>query len=330
MKKTLIALAALTAASASFAQATISGEFAYGYYTGTTPDNTNTTASGFGIDTSLLNISANEDLGGGMSVKAAMSLSTAAGNGNAVGDAQSLTLTTPVGALSLLTYKPGDWATGAAGGATWYGLDGKVLGARSWRDAVAFTMPVSSALSVSAAYLEPSNVIGEGTGTDGTTGQSLWNVGAKYTVGGLVAQGAYLAYNAAGATAATTSSVTRLGASYDMGVAKVGVGVQMGKSGDGSTNTQTALSASAPLGANLSVNGTFASNNTVSNSAFTAGLAGTRTGYMLGLQYNLSKRTYAILNGATWTGASAASTTSAGTNHTSTSSMSALTLVHDF
>ena len=322
MKKTLIALAAVAAVSASYAQVTLSGEFAYGYYSGT--DSTKTSKSGLGIDTSLLNIKAGEDLGGGMRVDAAMSLSTAAGNGTAIGDNQSLTVTTPALSVSLLTYKGGDFTTGAAGGATWYGLDGKVLGARSWRDAISVTLPLSAALSVTGAYLEPSNEIGEGGGTDGTTGQNLYSIGAKYSAGPLVVQGAYLPYNNAGGTDASKVSATRFGASYDMGVAKAGFGVQVVKLGAGSVLTETSVAASAPLGANFSVNGQYSASNVSSASSTTAGLAGTRSGWMLGAQYNLSKRSYVILNNATWTGASATTT------DTNTSSMTALTLVHDF
>jgi hypothetical protein len=67
---------------------------------------------------------------------------------------------------------------------------------------------------------------------------------------------------------------------------------------------------------------------------------------MMGVQYNLSKRTYAILNAGSWTGQTAvsnayafstvtgaiaqAAATSSVTNDSGSSSMYALTLVHDF
>ncbi len=323
-------MAAVAAVGAASAQVTLSGEFAYGYLSTTAGDSAKTSLSGLGIDTSLLNIKAGEDLGGGMRVDAAMSLNTAAGNGNAVGDNQSLTVTTPAMSVSLLTYKSGDWTTGAAGGATWYGLDGKVLGARSWRDAIAVTLPLSAALSVTGAYLEAANSIGEGAGSDGTTTQNLYSIAAKYTAGPLVVQGAYLPYNNAGGTFASKVSVTRFGASYDMSTAKVGFGVQVAKLGDGTVSTESSIAVSAPLGANFSVNGQYSASNVNSSSTATAGVAGTRSGWMLGAQYNLSKRSYVILNNATWTGASAATAASAGTTDSNTSSMTALTLVHDF
>jgi hypothetical protein len=68
---------------------------------------------------------------------------------------------------------------------------------------------------------------------------------------------------------------------------------------------------------------------------------------MMGVQYNLSKRTYAILNAGSWTGQTAANssawtqsattgafsqaaTGASVTNDSAASSMYALTLVHDF
>jgi len=328
MKKTLIALAAVAAASASYAQVSLSGEFAYGFLTST--DKAGATTSGLGIDTAQFVMKASEDLGGGSSVAVKMVVNTGDFGKGTSSDDQSISLTTSAGVLTLATYKPGDWVTGASGGATWYGLDGKVLSARSTRDAIAFTVPVSPALTLTAALLEPANALGEGAGSSGTTAQSLYNFSAKYSAGPAVVQAAYLSYTNAGSTDATTDNVTRLGASYDLGAAKVGLGLQMGKSSGGTTNTQTALSVSAPLAANVSVNGTWASNQVSSNSALTAGLNGTRTGYVWGLQYNLSKRTYAILNNATWTGTTTDAVTTLSSNNSTTNSFTAVTLVHDF
>ena len=91
-----------------------------------------------------------------------------------------------------------------------------------------------------------------------------------------------------------------------------------------------------------SVNGVSASN--------TVGDASARTGYMLGAQYNLSKRTYAIANYGNWTGATTTPAVEAGfkinqktgaidkvdaakavtKTDGSDSNMFAITLVHDF
>ena len=70
MKKTLVALAVLAASGASFAQVSLSGEFAYGY--SATTDAAGLKKSGGGLDTAQLVFSAKEDLGGGTSVAVTM------------------------------------------------------------------------------------------------------------------------------------------------------------------------------------------------------------------------------------------------------------------
>ncbi len=311
----------------------MSGEYAYGYLS--TTDSTKTTSSGLGIDTAIVKFGVSEDLGGGSRVDVKMAVNLGEYHsqyvaGGATADDSSITLTTPMFSLSLLNYKPGDWVTGASGGATWYGLDGRVLLDRATRDAIAVTIPVSPAVNVTVAYLEPGDRTGEGAGTDGNTKQTLYSFGATYASGPLSLSGAYLSYNNVGATDASTSNVTRLGGKYNLGFANVGAGLQTAKTAAGGVITQTALSASAPLTGNVSVNGTYGT-TTATQTGATAGLNGTRNGYMLGLQYNLSKRTYAILNTGSWTGASTApAATATFTNDTATSSLTALTLVHDF
>jgi len=319
MKKTLIALAAVAATSASFAQVTLSGEFAWGYVSSnsgaTNADGTvGKKTSGGGIDTAQLVFKANEDLGGGMSVAVSMKFNTKGFDEGGKADDQSLSLVTPFGAVSLLTYKPSDWVSQASGAATWYGLDGAVLAKRSLRDAIAYTVPLMDGLTVTAAMLEPANELGEGSGNGGSTGQSIYNFGAKYTLGAAVLQTAYLSYTNTDKVGASTESVMRFGGTYDLGVAKVGAGYQNAKLlNNGGDNVQYAISASAPVGGNMSVNGIYASNK--------VGSADARTGFMLGAQYNLSKRTYAIANYGSWKAALA---------DTKDSDTMALTLVHDF
>jgi len=324
MKKTMIALAAIAAVGAASAQVSITGEAAWGFHASTS--GAGVSASGLGIDTAQLKFSAKEDLGNGMSVSAGLSLNTGNHSAGTSSDDQSITLSTPMAAVSLLTYKPGDWVSGASGAATWYGLDGKALSARSTRDAIAITLPLATGLSLTAAYLEPGNSLGEGAGSSGSTGQSVYNLGVKYATGPATLQAAFLQYtNVDGTLDTSANTVTRLGGKVDLGVATVGAGLQIIKTGAGGTNTQSALSVSAPLVGGLSAQAVYAANNTdyASTSALAA-LNGRRTGYMLGLQYNLSKRTYAILNSGSWRGIGASAIDA------QDSSMYAMTLVHDF
>jgi len=338
MKKTLIALAAIAAVGAASAQVSITGEAAWGFSSSTSA--AGTTASGFGIDTAQLKFAASEDLGNGMSVRAGLSLNTKDFGAGTSSDDQSIALTTPLATIALVTTKSADWVSQASGAGTWYGLDGKVLGARSARDGLAVTLPLATGLTFTAAYAEPAGVLGEGTGD---TGQNLYNFSVKYATGPATLQAAFLQYNNVVKSDAKTDTVTRLGGKVDMGVATIGAALQIGKGGAGGTNTQTALSVSAPLPGNFSAQAVFGANNVDSTTNEALVPIGRRTGYMLGLQYNLSKRTYAILNAGSWTGQTATAgtwtfpttgavqgATSAVANDTAATSMYALTLVHDF
>lgn len=325
MKKTMIALAAVAAAGAASAQVTLSGEFAWGYGNYSTAGSD---TSGGGIDTSQVVFAANEDLGGGMSIAAKMAVNLGEYGGTTGADDQSLTLTTPFGALSLLTYKPGNWVSGASGAGTWYGLDGRSLAARAKRDGYAFAIPVMTGLTATLAFTEPAGSTGEGAGNAGQSGQGIYNVSAKYTSGPAVVQGAYLVLTNGGATDATKESVYRLGGTYDLGVAKVGVAYEGTKLSGGGSNVETAYSLTAPLASNLSVAATYASTNLSSSLAAISGAAGIRNGYQLQAQYNLSKTAYVIGSYGSWTGTT--TTNSVTTTNTKDSSLTALTLVKDF
>jgi len=346
MKKTLIALAVLSVAGLASAQVSITGEAAWGFSSST--DSSGASKSGFGIDTAQLKFAASEDLGNGMKASANLSLNT--GNfgglgGGPTADDQSISLTTPLATIALLTTKSADWVSQASGAATWYGLDGKVLSARSARDQFAVILPLATGLTLTAAYAEPANVLGEGTGD---VGQNLYNFSVKYATGPATLQAAFLQYNNVTKTSdASTDTVTRLGGKVDLGVATIGAGLQIGKLGAGGTNTQTALSLSAPLPGNFSAQAVFGSNNIDSGTAQATVPTGRRSGYMLGLQYNFTKRTYGIVNAGSWTGQTAANSSAwtqsattgafsqaasgaSVTNDAANTSMYALTLVHDF
>ena len=139
-------MAAIAAVGAASAQVSITGQAAWGFSSSTSA--AGTTASGLGIDTAQLKFSAKEDLGNGMSVAAGLSLNMGqfgalAGAGPNADD-QSIALTTPLATFALVTTKGADWVSQASGAGTWYGLDGKVLGARSARDGLAVTLPLAT------------------------------------------------------------------------------------------------------------------------------------------------------------------------------------------
>lgn len=320
MKKSLVALAVLAASGASFAQANLTGELAYGFLD--TNSGLGVKASGLGIDTSNFNLGVSEDLGGGTSISGSWTVSGGNGQAGAVSnDGQTLALKTPYASFKLASTKPGNWLQGATGYGVWYGLDGRVLGARSPRDSASVSVPVTSAITLSATYYEPANLIGEGTGIAGTSAQQNMTYNVAYAAGALSAQLGYVDYTNEGATDATLKSAARLGGSYDLGVAKLGLGVSYTTHSDSGKVTEALLSASVPLGA-LSLNAGFASSKLDADTTSTLfPVVGTRTGYMLGAQYNVSKRTYAILNYGSWEGA---------IGDTQRANLTALTLVHDF
>ena len=321
MKKTLVALAVLAASGASFAQVTLSGEFAFGFLA--TTSGTGATASGLGIDTGLLVFSAKEDLGAGYMAEVTMKTDSSGGRSAGItNDDQILALTTPVGKLTMGSWKPGEYLSAVSGRDTWYGLDNRVTSARSVRDSIGFAAPIGGGFSLSATYYEPANAIGEGSGTGGTSAQQSNVFSLGYSAGALKGGLSYVSYNNVGSTDATNKSVTRGGLNYDFGVAKVGGGLQVTSLAGGGTNTQTMISASAPVGSKVSLNAAWASNNTdVAATSPAAAANGTRSGYMLGAQYNMSKRTYAVLNYGSWLAAMA---------DTQNSNLTAVTLVHDF
>ncbi len=322
MKKTLVALAVLAASGASFAQVSLTGEFAYGYLA--TTNGAGATQSGGGIDTGLLVFGVKEDLGGGTSVAVTMKTDSSSGRLGTIGnDDQTIEVKTNFASFKAGSWKPGNWLAGATGYAPWYGLDGRVLSARGSYDSIGVSVPVG-ALTLSATAYEPSGVIGEGTGNaalTGNAGQQNTTLGLGYNAGALSLSAGYVTYNNQTATDSTAKSVTRVGGNYDLGVVKLGAGLAVKSLGDGGTDTQSLVTLSAPIGA-LSVNAAWASVKVdVASTSTLAATNGTRTGYMLGAQYNMSKRTYAILNYGNWLAAQ---------GDAQNSNLTALTLVHDF
>jgi hypothetical protein len=258
-----------------------------------------------------------EDLGGGNRIDVTMKTDGTGGRGAALNnDDQIIALTTSFAKFTAGSWKPGDWLTGVTGGATWYGLDGKVLSARSFRDSIGVAIPFSKELSLSATAYEPSNLLGEGSGNAGTSLQAANVYTLTYKTGPASVSAGYVTYSNQGSTDATAKDIARVGGNYDFGVAKVGLGYQVINYAGNGTNNQTLATLSAPLGGAMSVNAAWASNKSETTLA-----NGTRTGYIAGLQYNLSKRTYGILNYGNYLAA---------LGDAQNANFTALTLVHDF
>lgn len=329
MKKTLIALAVLAASGASFAQVTITGNLAMGYRAGTTGVAAGGTTAGadfagFGTDTSQINFAATEDLGGGMKVTAKMALAGAdrsgeSGTAGAVtGRDATLSLQTNVGVFTLGSVSSPDYLSGtvAGVGAYYNGWDGKIFSARTNRDVLVYSLPID-AWTLATSYQESSGATEQGLGV-GTTGnyvlaggatamagQSVTTYGASYAKGAIAGNFTYLNFNS---PVGGTKNQTRLSGSYDLGMAKLGLGAVVTNNDSAAAGslgataspkiTDMLFGVSVPLGS-LTLGLELAQRRT---DDFVAAASGTRTGASLQAAYALSKRTSMIANYARWDG----------------------------
>ncbi len=337
MKKSLIALAVVAASGAASAQVTITGNYTYGFKQSQTSPGTaaagstvaqqvtqalaggdagNATgeASGLGVDTSLVTFTAKEDLGGGMSVVAEMSLDGFS-RGTANGGDSSLKLTTGVGRVTLQTYKPADYLSGSFG-VGGVGMDNKVFPARTLKDAIGFDTKLGPVI-LSISHQEqgtknnavPNAALGLGQGAAGAqnvVGQRLTSMSGTYMAGALVANLNYISYdNRTDNTNTSYRDVVRAGAKYDFGAVQVGGGFSTLTVMSGGKLTSAAISAAVPVGA-LTLGANFATETASDMAAMASfGLAKgaldqTRNGYGLSATYALSKRTSLIANYANW------------------------------
>lgn len=353
MKKSLIALAVLAASGASFAQVSVTGNLTYGYQSTTTGDyksqvNGSTVVSGgdtagLGAETAAIVFTAKEDLGGGYAATASMKINaapsntaisipvaytgaTSVGNSSAVNtDDVTLTLVTPVGALTMGNAKSADYLSGGIAGvgayyAGWDGSTSKIFTTRTYRDFAAFTIPVGAfTFSLSQAEAARESTFGQGmtgaaAGTFGGSDAPVTTLSATYAAGPLVANAQYAVYKNSGLLNSTivtpfgtltnpnAKDTTRLSGSYDLGMVKLGAGFVITNStapanGNSPKTTDALIGAKLPMGAS-SFGLTFASRTYAD---VVQGTSATGTGYSLEYGYAMSKRTSVIANYARWT-----------------------------
>lgn len=318
MKKTLIALAVLAASGAAFAQSSVSmtGGIAYGYQSTTTTADAvaagtaNTTgigapgadavaaknkakASGFGMDTAAIKLTVTEDLGGGLKATGVITAAGMARGNTVTGEDMSLTVAGGFGSVLMGQIEIGSGIRGLAqAGAPVNNMEGEVLGAASaGTDIIKYTAPAFSGLTFSGSLTENKGIT-TGLETGATNvGTSAYTVGAAYSAGPLNASIDTTNWNSA-AAAGKADSRYRLSANYDLGMAKVGAGMESQKMVGGGTNKYTMVGVSAPLGA-VTVGAVWVKNDT-------SATAGDKTGYSFGASYALSKRTSIAANLASW------------------------------
>ena len=172
-------------------------------------------------------------------------------------------------------------------------LSGKNLSARTVNDNLSVSMPLTDTLSLSVAHTEAGVAIGGGSAIAvGATTQRYNTASLTFKSGQLSADGGYRSYDnqiALGTTSVNTLSRASVG--YDLGVAKLGAGMQTATYMYGNTSTQSLVGVSVPLGT-MKVGGQYGQTVTSGNATSTSNY--TRTGMMLGGQYDFSKRTYLV------------------------------------
>jgi hypothetical protein len=184
-------------------------------------------------------------------------------------------------------------------------LDGKVHGGNANIDVLGFqTAALAPGLTAGVSYVDR-GAVGATTGlTAGTTGaaaaQPSITFNLTYGAGPISARFDVTSWNRQGDTTLTSSNIDnrfRVSGNYNLGMAKVGLGYSSLKRTNGDTSKNTTAGISAPFGATTV--------GVVYEKNVTAGV--TKTGYTVGAQYNLSKRTNVSTGYASWKTAGAAS-----------------------
>lgn len=302
MKKTLIALAVLAASGASFAQATLSGNYTFGY--SQTSGGGAAQKGGFGTDTAAIKIAATEDLGGGMAASAQVTFANGNRGGAVAGEDAFVKLTGGFGALTFGSIEAanGLLAIGSSGAAG-IGLDGKVLGGNPQVDLVGYALPLSSAFTLGVSYTDSgeTTATGLGAGSSGTAaGQPGLTLGVTYAAGPLAAKLDTTNWTRQDEVATyTNKNRYRLSAGYDLGAVRLSAGYAQTNYTNSVTRNETLLGVKVPVGA-LTFGVDYAQNTKTGEHDV--------NGWSLGLGYALSKRTGVSTSLASWKAAGTAST----------------------
>jgi predicted porin len=311
MKKTLIALAVLAASGASFAQATITGNYTFGYKQ--TQAAGAASQAGFGTDTAAVQFGATEDLGGGLKASAQVSFGGAFRGNGVTGEDAKVNLTGGFGSLTMGTVEiaNGLLAIGSSG-ASGFGLDGStnVISGSTNLDLIAYGLPLGNGLTLGVSYVDGGTAANTPTLGVGSSGVALhqpsWTLGVTYASGPLSAKIDATAYARKGDTDLTSNTNDnryRLSAGYDMGVVRLSAGYSRlsasNNTGSG-TRTETLVGVKVPAGAlTFGLDYAQSTNAQAADTLFTTNTD--RSGYSLGLSYALSKRTSVSASYLNWT-----------------------------
>lgn len=290
MKKTLIAIAAIALAGSAVAQSTVTlgGKFGYAYESNKAGG---VKANGFGVTDGNVTFAASEDLGGGLTASASMDVRVR-GRGNADegvkvgGRDATIALSGGFGTVLVGAIEWGNDVVGVgSAGAPTHGLDGAVLLGVYNTDIARYVSPAMGGLQVYGSLIDSFSAPGAGGMQKGGNLQDGMQFGLTYNAGPVSAMGEFTNLDGNN-VAANDLKVTRMAASYDLGVAKLGAGLEIVDPTGAGKTTGTILGVSMPLGKAITIGATYAR-------AKVKGVtpSGTKTGYELGAQYDLSKRT---------------------------------------
>ena len=303
MKKTLLALAVVAASGAAFAQsATLSGSFVFGYQS-TKVGGVKT--AGLGTDTAAIALTATEDLGGGLKATAKVSLGGMMRDGAGTGEDAFVSLAGGFGTVSMGTVETDDGLSRAYAGAPVIGLDGKVHGGNSNIDYVSYTSPqFVPGLTAGVSYVDRGTTTGTGLNA-GSTGaasaQPSFTGNLTYGAGPVSARFDVTQWTRKGqadVASNTNNNRFRVSGNYNLGVAKIGLGYAQLKRTTGITTKQLEAGVSASFGA-TTVGAVY---EQLQNTG-----AAKKSGFTVGAQYNISKRTNVSAGYAQWKTAGAAS-----------------------
>jgi hypothetical protein len=297
MKKTLVAAAILAASGASFAQATITGSYVFGWTSNKTP--AGLVSDGLSTDTAAVQFAASEDLGGGTKASAKVSFGGAA-RGKAVGGEDAyLQLEGGFGKVKMGAVETGmnyDLATPGAG----YGFDGAGYDANVTADTLTYTLPAFGAVSVSAGiadYSATPATAGDYGWDAGAGSQSSASLGVAYAGGPLTARLKYSSYRNQELGANPKKNRYYGGVTYALGAANVGLAIGSTTYTTNDASQQVQLGADAAFGA-VTVGGKYFTNK--ETKAVPVNDVKTK-GYTLGADYALSKRTSIGAHYRNWT-----------------------------
>lgn len=310
MKKTLIALAAVAVSSAAMAQVTVSGKYAVAYQSMETAAGVK--SNGFSTTDGDVVFTAAEDIGAGMKAGASLAIKvrgrdsavSASTTGATAADATKPVTTSVSGAASntlggrdatvylqggfgritLGTIEAGNGIIGlASAGAPTIGQDnGVTLDGAGNVDMASLSLPVGP-LTATVMVIDSIGNPGAAGLQEAAATADATLVRVAYAAGPVSAMLDHTAFGQNAAAAASTDSRTRVSASYDLGVAKLGVGYQTKETFTRVADTQMMVGVSVPMGA-ITLGATYASKDSDNNAV-------DATGYELGANYAFSKRT---------------------------------------